>query len=214
MRSRTRIAEADKATQTPGHAASPAHAQTQPEPTNRDGGWSRPGSTETLRRLGQNEPPPRPRPSRIGRAERGHGLLAVAFGQYKTMSAPATVAVPSRAATSLHPRRRAAGQDQASAAPTAGGGFGFVAIGGGKSRGSRRAATPVGAVPTEIALPDAINTAAADGRRRQANGPRAPGPGAAPRHEAGVARDGTGEQMRVDRPGSHRPGRGGGRSSR
>lgn len=124
----------------------------------------------------------------------------MALGQDKAV--PTSSAVTSRAAASLDPRRRPAGQDEARAAPYTRGRLGFVAIG--HSRGARRAAAPVGVVPAGVAFPRAEAAATSTTGGRQADGPRAPG--TAPRHEAGVARDGRGEQVRVD------VGDGGGRS--
>lgn len=129
------------------------------------------------------------------------------LGQYKAMATPP--AVTPRAATSLHPRRRSAGQDEAHAAPPTQGGLGFVPVG--NSCGARRAAAPIGVVPARVAFPRAAaNAAAAPGarcRQRQADGARAPS--TAPRHEASVAGDGRGKQVRV-----HVGDRGGGSGAR
>ena len=178
MRSGTRIAEATHAAEAAGHATGPTHAHSHPKPINRDGRRGRPGRTEAVRGFGQDKASPRSttattrsrRSSGISRAQRSHGLLAMTLGQYKAMATPP--AVTSRAAASLHPRRRSAGQDEAHAAPPTQGGLGFVPVG--DSCRARRAAAPIGVVPARVAFPRAAATAAAASgarrRQRQADG--------------------------------------------
>ena len=84
------------------------------------------------------------------------------LGQYKAMATPP--AVTSRAAASLDPRRRPAGQDEARAAPPTCIGLGLVAVG--NSRGARRAAAPIGVVPARMAFPRAATAAASSARSR------------------------------------------------